>query len=137
MKTRDLFCTDYPILKLGDVPHELAPMRDVKILDYDGDKYCKVEVIPTFFDKKPKAKIIEFIKSGYIYKRVLHKHLAKYEKDCNLVEYLENEISRVKNIVVGPYCAHLSQVLISQKIILLDEILEKTKTLKSKMGSKK
>lgn len=36
--------TDYPILELGDISGEEAPIREVKILYYDGDKRCKVVV---------------------------------------------------------------------------------------------
>lgn len=36
--------TDYPILALGDVPGVEAPIRECIILDYDGNKYCRVRV---------------------------------------------------------------------------------------------
>lgn len=49
--------TDYPLIELGDVSGELAPVREVTILNYDGDKYATVE-----FDGKE----YEF-KSGYLY----------------------------------------------------------------------
>ena len=50
--------TDYPIVELGDAPHVEAPIREVEILSYDGDKYCRVLV-----DGVEKS-----IKAGYLYR---------------------------------------------------------------------
>ena len=36
--------TDYPILALGDASGVEAPIRECIILDYDGNKYCRVRV---------------------------------------------------------------------------------------------
>jgi len=52
-----MFWTDYPILELGDIGGEKAPIRECKPLSYDGNKYCRVEV----------GKIKTEFKSGYIY----------------------------------------------------------------------
>ena len=49
--------TDYPIVSLGDRPHSEAPVREVEVLSYDGDKYCRVRV----------GGVEESIKAGYIY----------------------------------------------------------------------
>ena len=49
--------TDYPILALGDIGGKEAPIRECRVLSYDGNKYCKVEV----------GGVIETIKSGYLY----------------------------------------------------------------------
>lgn len=49
--------TDYPIVELGDIAGEEAPVREVEILSYDGNKYCEVLV---------EGVILE-IKSGYLY----------------------------------------------------------------------
>ncbi len=49
--------TDYPFLSLGDEAYKLAPVREIKILSYDGNKYVKIIV----------EGIEEEIKSGYIY----------------------------------------------------------------------
>ena len=49
--------TDYPILALGDRPMEEAPVREVKVISYDGDKYCRVSV----------EGVEESIKAGYLY----------------------------------------------------------------------
>jgi hypothetical protein len=49
--------TDYPIERLGDIPYQLAPIRKIKVLSYDGDKYCMIKVDGYY----------EEIKAGYIY----------------------------------------------------------------------
>lgn len=53
--------TDYPFVQLGDVPHQLAPIRHVNVISYDGDKYAKV----TFEDSGDWAEV----KIGYLYQR--------------------------------------------------------------------
>ena len=53
--------TDYPITELGDISGELAPIREVNVLTYDGNKYCKVEIAGC---NDPQE-----IKSGYLYQR--------------------------------------------------------------------
>lgn len=52
-----IFYTDYPFVELGDTPHEIAPVRKVLPLEYDGNKYCKVLVEGIYSE----------IKAGYIY----------------------------------------------------------------------
>ena len=49
--------TDYPILELGDAPKSLAPIREVRLVRYDGDKYATIEV----------NSVITTIKAGYLY----------------------------------------------------------------------
>ena len=49
--------TDYPIVELGDVAGKMAPIRQVEVLSYDGDKYCQVSV----------SGVLITIKSGYLY----------------------------------------------------------------------
>lgn len=49
--------TDYPIVELGDVAHSEAAIREVRIITYDGDKYCRVVVEGVEVE----------IKSGYLY----------------------------------------------------------------------
>jgi hypothetical protein len=51
--------TDYPITELGDAPYREAPVRPVKPLSYDGDKYFLVDV----------EGVKKEIKFGYIYTR--------------------------------------------------------------------
>ena len=38
------YYTNYPLNELGDIPHQQAPLRKVKLIDFDGDKWCRVEV---------------------------------------------------------------------------------------------
>lgn len=52
--------TDYPFLDLGDIPNKEAPIRKMKLIAYDGDKYVKLLHEET-------GKILE-VKSGYVYK---------------------------------------------------------------------
>ncbi len=49
--------TDYPILELGDLSGEKAPVREIQVLSYDGNKYCKI-LVDGVYDE---------IKAGYIY----------------------------------------------------------------------
>lgn len=51
--------TDYPIVELGDIVGEPAPVRECNVLSWDGDKYCDVEV----------AGVRTQFKAGYIYQR--------------------------------------------------------------------
>lgn len=51
--------TDYPFEQLGDEPYKEAPVREVKIISYDGNKYCKVKI-------KGFRYALE-VKSGYLY----------------------------------------------------------------------
>ena len=53
--------TDYPFIELGDAPNQVAPIRRVKVLSYDGDKYAQVEAIGTGATSK--------IKAGYLYRQ--------------------------------------------------------------------
>lgn len=50
--------TDYPIVELGDKPSVEAPIREVVVISFDGNKYCKIEV----------AGIYTEIKAGYLYR---------------------------------------------------------------------
>lgn len=49
--------TDYPFEELGDIPNQEAPIREVHLLSYDGDKYVTVQF----------QGIVKEIKRGYIY----------------------------------------------------------------------
>jgi len=49
--------TDYPIRDLGDSPNEIAPIREVEVLSYDGNKYCMILV----------DGVTTEVKSGYLY----------------------------------------------------------------------
>lgn len=50
--------TDYPFVELGDEPFCVAPVRSVKAIGYDGDKYVYVIV----------EGVQTSIKTGYFYK---------------------------------------------------------------------
>ena len=52
-----LLYTDYPFIDLGDEAGKEAPVRVVKAISFDGDKYVKVIVEGTHQE----------IKAGYIY----------------------------------------------------------------------
>ena len=49
--------TDYTIYELGDKVGKKAPVRQVEVLSYDGDKRCMVEIMGHRAE----------IKSGYLY----------------------------------------------------------------------
>lgn len=49
--------TDHPFRDLGDSPNKKAPIRQIQVLSYDGDKYCRVLV----------DSIESEVKAGYIY----------------------------------------------------------------------
>ncbi len=51
--------TDYPFVWLGDKEYEKAPIREIEVVSYDGDKYCRIIV-----EGKETS-----IKAGYIYLR--------------------------------------------------------------------
>lgn len=53
------FWTDYPFDRLGDIPYEKAPVREIEVLSYDNNKYCKIKV----------EGLYEEIKTGYIYQK--------------------------------------------------------------------
>jgi hypothetical protein len=50
--------TDYPFTELGDAPGQAAPIREVRVLSYDGNKYCRVLVDGHKLE----------VKAGYIYR---------------------------------------------------------------------
>jgi len=51
--------TDYPFLCLGDESGKEAPVREIEVLSYDGDKYCRIMVCGREDE----------IKAGYIYQQ--------------------------------------------------------------------
>ena len=56
--------TDHPFSLLGDREQDLAPVREVEVISYDGDKRCVIRVHGhdgSYFTAE--------IKSGYIYRR--------------------------------------------------------------------
>ena len=49
--------TDYPFAQMQDEAGKKAPVREIEVLSYDGDKYCRVRVCGHEDE----------IKAGYIY----------------------------------------------------------------------
>lgn len=50
---------DYPFTWLGDTAGEESPVREIEVLSYDDDKYCRIKVCGGEDE----------IKAGYIYQR--------------------------------------------------------------------
>ncbi len=59
MKMSTNYYTDYPITELGDSEGEPAPIRQVHVLAFDGDLYCKVRIHGHHY--------VKWLKFGYIY----------------------------------------------------------------------
>lgn len=51
--------TDYPFTELGDIAHQQAPIREVRVISYDGNKYCRIVV----------GGLESEVKLGYLYKK--------------------------------------------------------------------
>lgn len=51
--------TDYPIVKLGDAPDQLAPVRPCTVIRYDRDKYVTVIC----------GGVTTSMKAGYVYRK--------------------------------------------------------------------
>ena len=49
--------TDYPFAELCDEPYKNAPVREVEVLSYDGNKYCRIKVWGVETE----------VKAGYLY----------------------------------------------------------------------
>lgn len=49
--------TDYPFISLGDVGGQTAPIREVTVICFDGERYCRVWV----------EGIVDEVKAGYLY----------------------------------------------------------------------
>jgi hypothetical protein len=71
--------TDYPFVELGDIPNQLAPVRQVEFIHYDNDKYVDIIV---------EGKLLS-VKLGYLYpvaqrfddgKSVSYKDAEKFNK---------------------------------------------------------
>lgn len=54
--------TDYPITMLGDAPGKPGPIRQVRVLSFDGDRYCCVE-----FSTGTGSCLMAEVKAGYLY----------------------------------------------------------------------
>jgi len=68
--------TDYPFTALGDPANLAAPLRRVRILSYDGNKYC--EVLVEYVNKEGATlQHYDSIKAGYIYRELSLNQLDK------------------------------------------------------------
>jgi hypothetical protein len=59
--------SDYPLIALGDRPYELAPVREINVVRYDGNKYTYSEVpgIPTLsLRSKPATSTLSLVGSA-------------------------------------------------------------------------
>ena len=59
--------TDYPIVELGDIPGKYAPIREIEVLSYDGNKYCEIIVGQGLTTLGRPSGFYTTIKAGYIY----------------------------------------------------------------------
>jgi hypothetical protein len=72
--------TDYPFVELGDIAYQKAPIRHVKVLEFDQNKYVTVQLID-----EPNTPVLE-VKAGYLYRKhgrygqVPHVSLRKIER---------------------------------------------------------
>ena len=76
--------TDYPITGLGDIAGEIAPIRRVKILSYDQNKYCMALI------EENGKRVIQEIKSGYFYNRPARAGNVNYKNLYNLGEKIDS-----------------------------------------------
>ena len=53
--------TDYPVTEIGDISGQKAPIRRIRVISFDNDKYAKVMILGY-------AITIE-IKAGYLYSK--------------------------------------------------------------------
>lgn len=59
-RCKNITCwTDYPFKELGDKPCEIAPIRRVRVMSYDGNKYAYTIV----------QDIETSVKCGYLYQQ--------------------------------------------------------------------
>lgn len=74
------YYTDYPFTCLGDIPNQKAPVRLVKLLSYDGDKYCLCSF----------GLWIDSFKLGYLYNKP-----KRINSDFNGPDYIDEPIEKV------------------------------------------
>lgn len=124
--------TDYPFEFLGDVAGEEAPIREVEVLFYDGDKRLTIRV----------EGVTTQVKRGYVYKtpsicgkgEVLNMQYVKNEKghfpSCKAAQitkswvvyspvkgspplyykFLKDAWNKAKSLGVGSYCVQSLQI---------------------------
>lgn len=58
-RCKNITCwTDYPFKELGDIPYQKAPIRRVRVLSYDMNKYATIQL--------PDGQVSS-VKWGYLY----------------------------------------------------------------------
>lgn len=79
--------TDYPILELGDISGEEAPIREVKVISYDQDKRCNILV----------EGVETEVKRGYLYTKPVRSDEA-YDNDLTInTQYIKNKNGHFKS----------------------------------------
>jgi predicted transcriptional regulator len=71
--------TDYPFTELGDEAYKEAPVREVEVVKYDDNKYCKVTFEGHYLE----------VKRGYLY----HKPVRCGDAPCLSHEELQLLVS--------------------------------------------
>lgn len=59
--------TDYPFVELGDVAGKTAPIRHVRVISFDNNKYARVSLIGT--GGVDRWDVECFVKAGYLYSK--------------------------------------------------------------------
>lgn len=80
------YFTDYPIVELGDIPGQSAPIREIHAgFDFDGDKCVRVLVGGHKKDKLLVGAVMVELKYFYIYHKVEDRYLPlSYEETAEI-----------------------------------------------------
>ncbi len=79
--------TDYPFTELGDTPHDAgAPIREVTVLSYDGNKYCQIT-----FNGIPLE-----VKVGYLYTECGRFGAPAFDVSCLKINTLHDRVSALE-----------------------------------------
>ncbi len=79
--------TDYPIIEIGDISGKKAPIRRIRVLSFDNNKYAKVEILGY-------AVTVE-IKAGYLYSkrgRCGHVKTISFRKLERMIPVVQREL---------------------------------------------
>ncbi len=91
--------TDYPFTELGDIPYQKAPIREVRVLFYDGDKYCTILVDGQVLD----------VKAGYLY-TARHRAGEGFTLNATALQMLSEYTKAEQNALVD-YGTHLGKII--------------------------
>ena len=59
-RCKNITCwTDYPFVQLGDISGKKAPIRRVKVISFDNNKYAGIEILG--------YGVLSSVKAGYLY----------------------------------------------------------------------